>query len=125
MSSGEQNVKLFREQTLENGLVVRCYDDSRNYFGEYHLVRVILTIITDAGTHPDSDHDSGITEFRRVFERMGVPSADIPRVTGEIVDGFLCSVLPYLSSPLFPDRLRLWSDAIPSRHRPRIGLPFA
>jgi hypothetical protein len=55
---------------------------------------------------------------------MGVHEADLPHVTGELVDGFLHSALPYLNSPDFPGRLRMWSSSTPSRRRPHNGLLF-
>ena len=123
-------MKLFREISLDNGLVVRCFDESRHYFGEYHQVKVVLTIDMDTGTispdpccHADETHDR--IGFRTSFERMGVRGDDVRRVTDELVDDFLQNVHPYLSSRGFPEKMLSAGKAdILSRRRTQNRSPF-
>src|SRR5262245_48938026 len=89
----ESRLKLFREISLDNGLAVKCFDESQHYFGEYYRVRVVLTININPCTI-SSDHRYRVDEvhdkacFRKSFERMGVRRDDVDRVTEELVDDF-------------------------------------
>lgn len=106
-------MKLFREIPLENGLVVRCFDDSRHYFGDFHNVRVVIAIDGETIAENDDALKTGYpgasvdkSPFSRTIERMGVPSAEVHRITTELVDGFMVNVRGYLSSPDFPEKMR-------------------
>lgn len=105
---------LVREQTLPNGLTVSFYDQTRRYFGDYHLVKLEIVcnvpVIEEYFTGEDESREArallGETVvYRRNVEQMGVPSTEIERVRGRLVADFEEHSLPYFAAPAFPQKL--------------------
>lgn len=97
-----QTKNIYRQLTLENGLRLVIADLSRNYFGDYHHVRLEISFAL-----PCTDGSSGgePAMMQRVVEKMGVPSAEVDLAKESLVRDFLNSSLSYLSLPDFPSRL--------------------
>ena len=102
-----------RRILLPNSLQLVCRDGSRRYFGDYHLVRVLLTldIPLEARYFEDGeDHRSALrllpdpVVYRRTAERMGVPSARVEEVRSLLVAELLRHAGQYLGAERFPVR---------------------
>jgi hypothetical protein len=102
-----------RRILLPNSLNLVCRDDSRRYFGDYHLVRVLMTL--PVPLEPRFFRDEGECRiarsllpdplvYRRSAERMGVPTADVETVRSALVDDLLLHAGKYLGSAQFPLR---------------------
>jgi hypothetical protein len=106
MSNPELDVRpsgIYRQLVLENGLEIVFTDHSRVYFGDYHLVR--LEIVCRAGEPAATAAAGHGGEFRRVVERMGVPSAAVDATRESLVQDFLSTSRAYLNAPDFPAKL--------------------
>lgn len=108
---------IFREETLGNGLKIRFVDETNRYFGDYHRVCVVATIVCKVADLPVANAadelfrdkalgalGSELTVIKR-FERMGVATVDLDAVRTALIDDFLDSALPYLSRPEYPRSL--------------------
>lgn len=114
MEEGSSDMaKMIREISLENGLVVRFFDHTRHYYGDFHLVKIeIACEIPLSGDYFDEQSDLeearirfGESAFyRRSVERMGIPTTAISTVTEQLVDNFVSHSLPYFATPGFPGR---------------------
>lgn len=102
-----------RRILLPNSLHLSCRDESRRYFGDYHLVRVVVTLPVplESRFFVDADEYRAAQRllpdpvvYRRVAERMGVPSAEVEAVRATLVEGLLTHAGRYLGSPRFPMR---------------------
>ncbi len=105
--------QMIREISLENGLVVRFFDHSRHYYGDFHLVKI--EIACEIPLSADYfDEQAELEEarirfgekalYRRSVERMGIPTKDIPAVTDQLVENFVSHSLPYFAAPGFARR---------------------
>jgi hypothetical protein len=101
--SGVHSSGIYRQMVLDNGLEIVITDQSRVYFGDYHLVR--LEIICRAGGDAAAAIAGPGAELRRVVERMGVPSAAVEAARESLVNDFLSTSLTYMSAPDFPAKL--------------------
>ena len=100
-----------KEECLENGLQINFTDESNRYFGDYHRVCVVATIVCNLHDLPAGSPDEEAFHYRAVealgeqlsvvkrFERMGVSSADVEDVRGALIDDFLRHASAYLSRP--------------------------
>jgi len=103
-----QPADIYRQMSLDNGLEIIIRDLSRVYFGDYHLVRLEITCRTGKGFA--TDDDIGLSgdvpaEFRRIVEKMGVPSSEIEAARELLIQDFLSNSLAYLSAADFPVKL--------------------
>ena len=81
-----------KQESLENGLQINFTDESNRYFGDYHRVCVVATIVCNLRDLPADSTDEEAFRCRAVeahgeqlsvvkrFERMGVSSADVEYV---------------------------------------------
>ncbi|MDT8441317.1 MAG: hypothetical protein RQ723_06620 [Desulfuromonadales bacterium] len=95
-------------ERLANGLEIVFTDASNRYFGDYHRLRIEVTLqLTLPEDDPDGD---GFwlaarrllgTRFRQVrtLERMGVPSAEVTATRQQLIDSYLQSTAAYLARP--------------------------
>ena len=104
-------------ERLANGLQIAFVDQSNRYFGDYHRVCVVATIICNLRDLPATTPDE--TAFRRLaieafgeelsvvrrFERMAVPSADVDEVRTALVQDYLRHAAGYLARPGTPRSL--------------------
>lgn len=104
---------MIREMTLENGLVVRFFDHTRHYYGDFYLVKIeIACEVPLAADHFDEQADledarrlvGDPAVYRRTVEQMGVPSTAIATVTERLIGNFVSHSLPYFSASGFPGR---------------------
>ena len=103
-----------KEERLENGLQIVFVDESNRYFGDYHRVCVVATIVCNlsellAANAEDKDFlnqtIATLGEELKVvkrFERMGVPTADVEQVRATMIDDFLRNSSPYLTRMSYP-----------------------
>ncbi len=102
-----------RRIVLPNSLELLCHDDSRGYFGDYHRVRVLLTLSIPLEFRFFQDGEE-LREakrllpdpviYRRSAEKMAVPSADLESVRSQLVEDLLRNAGEYLGSEQFPVR---------------------
>lgn len=104
--------KLFKTVRLENDLTVEFFDSSNRYFGDFHRVCIEVQItIPLHGLRLSQDQAKAASKlksplcFKRRLERMGVASAEVPAVTGLLVNSFLATCNSYLNTPDFAQRL--------------------
>jgi len=100
-----------KNESLENGLQINFADESNRYFGDYHRVCVVATIVCNLHDLPADNTDEEAFRCRAVealgeqlsvvkrFERMGVSSADVEDVRNALIDDFLQHASAYLSRP--------------------------
>ena len=100
-----------KQESLENGLQINFTDESNRYFGDYHRVCVVATIVCNLRDLPADSTDEEAFRCRAVealgeqlsvvkrFERMGVSSADVEDVRNALIDDFLRHASAYLSRP--------------------------
>lgn len=104
---------MIREIILENGLLVRFFDHTRHYYGDFYLVKI--EIVCEIPLHTDFFDDQTDLEearrlvgdpavYRREVEQMGVPSTAIATVTERLMGNFISHSLPYFSAADFPRR---------------------
>ena len=102
-----------RRIVLPNSLHLVCRDDTRRYFGDYHLVRVLLSLSIPLEPRFFRDEDERRVArsllpdpvvYCRSAERMGVPTADVEAVRTVLVDDLLLHAGKYLGSAQFPMR---------------------
>lgn len=98
---------------LENGLEVRLFDRTRNYYGDFHHVRLdvqcemeINQLAVRDGLSADLLSALGGEKlfYRRTLDKMGVPSGEVDAVRRHLVDNFVRHSLPYFSTPDFAER---------------------
>lgn len=102
------------EKRLENGLQILFVDESNRYFGDYHRICIVATILFPLSELPLDNADDEVfrseaiaklgEELRVVkrIERMGVPTADVEAVRNSMIDDFLMNASPYLNRPEYP-----------------------
>lgn len=115
-----------KQELLANGLQIVFTDETNRYFGDYHRVCVVATIICDLHTLPAETPDDEL--FRRQsiaalgdrlsvvkrIERMGVPSAEVETVCSALIDDFLRNTVVYLARPEYP---RMFVNAELKKHK--------
>lgn len=106
-------ISMIREMILENDLIVRFFDHTRHYYGDYYLVKI--EIVCEVPLHDDFFDDQADMEearrlvgdpavYRREVEQMGVPSTAIATVMERLMGNFISHSLTYFSSSAFPRR---------------------
>ncbi len=102
--------------TLPNELVIDFFDCTSRYFGDIHRVKLeIICKVPILRRHCENDEAwrearsllGKEVDYRRVEERMGVPSSEITRVLDLLMSNFREHSYPYFSSIQFPRKLIL------------------
>ena len=94
-----------KEEKLANGLNVLFADESNRYFGDYHRICILVTLLYPLAELPvDTEDDRAFRDIKRL-ERMGVPSAEVEKVRQSLIDSFLESSADYLGRPEYPRSL--------------------
>jgi hypothetical protein len=114
MTTSKEGHQIIKEQRLANGLLIVFTDVSNRYFGDYHRICVVATIVCNIKelSTENSDDESffrqaietlgeQLTIVKRL-ERMGVATANVEPVRTELVDSFLHHASSYLSRPEYP-----------------------
>lgn len=117
MTTIKEGRQVIKEQRLANGLLIVFTDVSNRYFGDYHRICVVATIVcnlNDFSTEKPDDESffsqavetlgEQVTVVKRL-ERMGVATADVEAVRAELIDSFLHHASSYLSRPEYPRAL--------------------
>ena len=97
---------------LNNGLLLRFYDQSNRYYGDFHriCIRVTAEISVDNLIVPaDLENMQSLLPeligFERRLEKMGVTSEDLAQVKEALMEDFAEASIPYLEKPKFIERL--------------------
>lgn len=102
-----------RELPLANGLTVRFYDATRRYFGDYHQVRVKISLevplsadlFDDAGSYEAAVRVLGPkVQYLKEIEHQGVPTLSTAETVQRVIQQFINHSLSYFQSPAFPKR---------------------
>ncbi len=100
-----------KEERLSNGLQILFVDESNRYFGDYHRVCVVATIICNLNDLPAASSDEEAFRCQAIealgeqlsvtkrLGRMGVASAEVEEVRVALIDDFLRHASVYLSRP--------------------------
>lgn len=108
-----QTKEPFRQLTLDNGLEIIINDLTRAYFGDYNLVRLEIVCqfqrrssvnVEEKAADPVVPGESAPL-YRRVLEKMGVPSSLVAQSKEALINDFLQNSLSYLTDPQFPAKL--------------------
>lgn len=103
----------YSEIILSGNIIVRFFDHSSIYYGDYHHVRLQARCEFElpdcqkarsvAPSSAETSQDPAV--YTRTLERMAVPSSFVEDVKGALIEDFIKNTLPYLSSPDFPVKL--------------------
>jgi hypothetical protein len=109
---------ILHHQILENGLELTFVDLSNRYYGDFYQIKIDvvshLSLSDSMFAKFDLSEKEKIKakarfgarlESHRELKRMGVAGGDVVRVCEELVQQFLDTSLPYLSTAEFPSRL--------------------
>jgi hypothetical protein len=101
-------------QLLANGLEVAIEDHTRGYFGDYHRVKLVVFArmslelvngLTEDERSAARQLLGSTVQYSKTLEKMGVGSAAICSVKGDLLTHFTNHSLPYLSDQTFPAQL--------------------
>ena len=104
---------LIRELHLPNGLTVSFFDHTRQYFGDFHRVKMEITckipVLPDYFEDRMAFDEAGAllgdeVVYTRIQEQMGVPSTEIEKVLNRLVTNFMEHSLTYFASARFPGK---------------------
>ena len=99
-----------REIDLVNGLIVRFYDHTRRYYGDFYLVKLEIRCLVPLRREYFDSAEAFVEGvellgetilFRRIIEKMGVPVAEVGRAVAGLMANFEENSLAYLSAPSF------------------------
>lgn len=102
---------IIKQERLANGLQISFTDETNRYFGDYHRVCVVATIVCTLHDLPAANPDDEAFRCLAIetwgeqlsvvkrFERMGVSSTKIEAVRNALIDDFLRNASAYLSRP--------------------------
>jgi hypothetical protein len=106
-----------RHELLANGLQLHFTDESNRYFGDYHRVCVVATVVCILRDLPAESPDEELFKSQALralgeeisvvkrMERMGVPTANVETVRTSLIDAFLLTARVYLARPVYPRSL--------------------
>ncbi len=110
--------KLIRTENLGNGILVKFFDLSNRYYGDFHRVKIEVRCTLPLGPECFAGAADPQAETRRVrgllgnnlfftrsLEKMGVAGGDLEAVKQTLVDSFISSTFHYLASAEFAPRL--------------------
>jgi hypothetical protein len=116
-----KTLSLYSELIVSENCIVRFFDHSSIYFGDYHHVRLEARCEFEFPACRKAIPDSLAEEaplnpavYTRTLEKMAVPSASVEDVKRTLIEDFRKNTLPYLSSPDFP--LKMISRNVPCRN---------
>lgn len=106
-----------KEERLDNGLRILFVDESNRYFGDYHRVCILVTLLYKLDELPVTSSDDELFRDRALaklgkelkivkrLERMGVPTAEVESVRHAMIESFLINASVYLNRPEYPRSL--------------------
>jgi len=103
----------YYELIISGNSIVRFFDHSSIYFGDYHHVRLVARCEFELpgcqkvvpGGLVSEETRLNPAVYTRTLERMAVPSADVEDAKRVLIEDFRKNTLPYLSSPDFPSKM--------------------
>jgi len=112
----------YYELSISGNSIVRFFDHSSIYFGDYHHVRLEARCEFELPGCQKATPVSLVSEetlltpavYIRMLERMAVPSAAVEDAKSALIEDFRKNTLPYLSSPDFP--LKMTSKNVPGKN---------
>lgn len=123
--------KLIHEIELTNGLIVRFYDASHRYFGDYHKIRVSIECevpLTAELFDDEASWQSALkrlgpkVEYRKEVEHQGVATEATAATIEKVITQFVEHSLPYFNSAAFPKRLV--QSELTRRHNRGLFIPM-
>ncbi len=117
MNCSAVSMTTIRQEKLNNGLQIHFVDESNRYFGDYHRVCILVTLLYPVAELPVVNSDDEVFRDRAIaklgkelkivkrLERMGVPTADVERVRQSMIEAFLDNSSVYLNRPGYPRSL--------------------
>ena len=118
-----------KEEHLKNGLQIVFVDESNRYFGDYHRICVLVTIIFNLSDLTIENADDETFQSRAIevigekllitkrIERMGVASVDVAQVRDDMIESFLQHSSSYLARSGYPRSLVAAELNKPRTHR--------
>ena len=106
--------KLIKEIPLANGLVIRFFDATRRYFGDYHQVRIQICCEVPLTADLFENGEAylralkllgGSVVYKKEIEHQGVATAAIPDVVASVIRQFVDHSLGYFNGEAFPKKL--------------------
>ncbi|MGA2109928.1 MAG: hypothetical protein ABSH25_20065 [Syntrophorhabdales bacterium] len=100
---------LMRTWRLESGLIVEVEDESRNYYGDYHHLKLVIRCrIAVKAEHLEALEGSPSyarvvetmgpsVEYLRVVGRAGVAGKDVASIKDQLLRSFEENALPYFN----------------------------
>lgn len=87
--------------TTDSGVVVKFYDNTNRYFGDFHCVRIAVTacpLENDTLRYENTD-----PVYQTVLDRMAVPGIEIVAVRKQLIRNFIENALPYMEKKFFEE----------------------
>lgn len=107
---------VIRTWRLDKGLIVEVEDESRNYYGDYHNVKLVIRcrvavraeLLKGLEKSPSYARVVEVmgpsVEYLRVVGRAGVAGKDVPSVKDGLLAGFEENALPYFDRGGFEEK---------------------
>jgi hypothetical protein len=120
--------KLIHEIPLASGLIVRFFDATRRYFGDYHKVRVTISCdvpLVPALFEDENSYQAALkllgpkVQYLKEIEHQGVATDATAQTVEKVISDFVDHSLSYFNSAAFPKKL-VQSEL--NRRRTRSGL---
>ncbi len=101
---------------LGRGVCLVARDETNRYFGDYHRVRLVVSVIWPLPESISAQQEELSVELLKVLEQMAVAGQDVERVRNELFDDFVRHARQYLLSDGFAERL--WHKRQAEKRRP-------
>lgn len=91
--------------TLENGLVLRFFDQTNRYFGDFHRICILVELSLPEQYELPVGLAKDNASLKRTLEKMGVSTAAVAEMKNKMIDTFLETSRSYLEKESFPQQL--------------------
>lgn len=100
--------------SLENSLTIRIHDGTRRYYGDFYLVKLEIVcevpllsefFATEADLTLAKKLLGDKVVYRRIVERMGVPSSEVESAKNILLQNFERNSLSYFKTEDFPRKI--------------------
>ncbi len=108
--------EVWKQSELERGIGLVVRDETNRYFGDYHRVRLVVTITWPLPETIAAEQTEKTVDLVKVLEQMAVAGQDVARVRDELFDAFMCHARQYLLTDGFAERL--WQKRLAEKRRP-------
>lgn len=90
---------------LKNGLVLRFADQTNRYFGDFHRIRIKVSLELPEKLQMSTDISCKTVSYERTLEKMGVSTATLDAARSTLIKDFLATSTGYFENPDFPQQL--------------------